>query len=95
MAKLQSQPNLQPKKELSSHNFYSREFYSGLDAGDIQWALDNYRPHLARYGYDVLYEAWLEAIADRESDDAQVTSRLLRVMAATWELGNWAEDWRS
>ena len=90
-------PKLQPKKELSAHNFYSRDFYSQLDADDIRWALDNYRPYLARYGYDVLYEAWLEARGDGEGgegDEEAVQERLIRVMAATRELGNWGEDWQ-
>ena len=47
---------------------------------------------LARYGYDLLYEVWLEAIEGRETDEA-VTARLIeRVMAATRGLGSWGEQ---
>ena len=91
-AAAQMNPRLHPDKSLSSHEFFSREMYMSLEASDLRWILATHRPMLARYGYDLLYEVWLEAIEGRETDEA-VTARLIeRVMAATRGLGSWGEQ---
>eukprot|EP00730_Choanoeca_flexa_P019106 TRINITY_DN9320_c0_g1_i3.p1 TRINITY_DN9320_c0_g1~~TRINITY_DN9320_c0_g1_i3.p1 ORF type:complete len:365 (+),score=39.33 TRINITY_DN9320_c0_g1_i3:431-1525(+) len=43
------------KKHDVSHSYKSH------DAKDIRWILETFRPELERYGYDQLYETWLEA----------------------------------
>ena len=84
-------PSLQPNAGMSSHDFYSREMYMSLDPADIHWVLDNYRPVLARYGYDLLYEIWLEAIEGREASEATTAAHIAKAMEVTRGQGSWGE----
>ena len=86
-------PSLQPNAGMSSHDFYSREMYMSLDPADIHWVLDNYRPVLARYGYDLLYEIWLEAIEGREQSPDATLDNIMKAMEVTRGVGNWGEYW--
>ena len=90
---ISAMPSLQPNTGLSSHEFYSREMYMSLDPADIGWVLDNYRPILARYGYDLLYEIWLDAIEGREQSPEVTHQSLMEAMEATSGVGNWGEYW--
>ena len=87
-------PSLNPDAGVSSHDFYSREMYLSLSASEIREALADYRPVLARYGYDLLYEVWLDAIEGREADEAVTAEQIKHVMAITRGMSNWGAYWR-
>ena len=86
-------PSLQPDSKVSSHNFNHPDLYMSLNAADVRWVLGKYRSVLARYGYDLLYEIWLDAIEGRVTDEAVTAEQIKTAMTATRGLGNWAEHW--
>ena len=88
-------PTLKANTTLSTHDFFSREMYMALEAADIRWVLDSHRPTLARYGYDLLYEAWLEAIEGRETSETATAENIRLAMLVTRGIGNWGENWAS
>ena len=87
---MRDQPQLQIDPAYGSHDFNSRDLYMHLNIDDINYMLDNYHHQLTRFGYDLLYEVWLDAIEGRATlDDAD--AEIARVMRATRGLGNWGE----
>ena len=89
-----SMASLYPDTGVSNHDLYSREMYMSLSASDVKAALKDYRPILSRYGYDLLYEVWLDAIEGREADEAVTADQIQQVMAITRGMSNWGEYWR-
>ena len=86
-------PSLWADVSLSTHDFFSREMFMAIDPADIHWVLDNYKPLLARFVYDLLYEVWLDAIEGRETDEAVTTENIKQAMLVTRGVGNWGEYW--
>ena len=79
--------------ELTKHHYFNREMFMAIDPADIHWVLDNYKPLLARFGYDLLYEVWLDAIEGRETDEAVTTENIKQAMLFTRGIGNWGQYW--
>ena len=79
---------------LSKHHFYNRVMYMAIKAEDIHWVLDNYKPLLARFGYDLLYEVWLDAIEGHITETV-AAAQIMQLMKVTRGLGNWGEYWSS
>ena len=93
MAAIRKDPSLQPDTKVSSHNFNHPDLYMSLHASDVRWVLETYRPILSRFGYDLLYEIWLDAIEGRVTDESATAEQIKKAMAATRGLGNWGEHW--
>eukprot|EP00042_Codosiga_hollandica_P054138 m.725899 g.725899 ORF g.725899 m.725899 type:complete len:151 (-) comp58849_c0_seq1:187-639(-) len=71
-----------------------RSSFLGLKASDVRWTLLNFRPILARYGYDEVYDIWLEALEHPETtDELVIEAKLLDAYERTLAMANWAEYW--
>ncbi len=68
--------------------------FSSISLADIQWTLQNFRPILARYGYDEIYDIWVQAYRQgSQMDRVAVEGRIQAAYLRTAPTANWAEYW--
>jgi hypothetical protein len=74
---------------------YASKVYANFTVAEVKWTLESFRPILARYGYDEIYEVWLDALEKRVTDPVVLANRLQDTLLRTAGLANWGEYWYS